>query len=160
METRLATRVAQGATISGLSSPTADFAFNAKKITNLADPVSPQDAATRKWVLDQLTALGVSSYPSSYTVVLNVGDIPSNIESWAATGDKDGTSIATSTSYTNQSGSQGYYTVNLRTSPTGPFGTGSYDVIVGLRSLRSGTPSTLDNDVSVPLVCNKTASSF
>ena len=31
----------------GQSSPTADIPFNGKKITNLANPVDPQDAATK-----------------------------------------------------------------------------------------------------------------
>jgi hypothetical protein len=45
-------RVTTGATasISDLSVPSADVAFNAKKITGLADPTSAQDAATKNYV--------------------------------------------------------------------------------------------------------------
>lgn len=45
----LATAASQ-ASLSDLSSPTANFDFNAKNITNLLDPVNAQDAATKNYV--------------------------------------------------------------------------------------------------------------
>lgn len=88
METRLGTRVATGSSLSSLGAPTTNFDFATNRLTGLGNPVNAQDAATRQWVLDQLSALGVSSYPSSYTIRINIGDIPSSIESLASTGDQ------------------------------------------------------------------------
>ncbi len=38
----------------GQSTVTADIPWNAKRLTNLADPVNPQDAVTKKYTTDRL----------------------------------------------------------------------------------------------------------
>jgi hypothetical protein len=43
----------------GQSSPTADIPFNAKKITNLADPVNIQDAVTKNYMLGSAATQGL-----------------------------------------------------------------------------------------------------
>lgn len=50
----------------------ADFSMNSFKITNLADPVNDQDAATKAWVLANLAStainfLDLTDTPSAYT---------------------------------------------------------------------------------------------
>jgi hypothetical protein len=44
--------VANGASLSNLIAPTADFSMGGFKVTNVAAPVNANDAANRQWVLD------------------------------------------------------------------------------------------------------------
>lgn len=48
--------------LSALAVPLTDVSFNSQKITNLADPLNPQDAATKKYVDD--VAQGLNVHPS------------------------------------------------------------------------------------------------
>ena len=50
--------------LNALAAPTADVTFNSYKITNLADPTSAQDAATKKYVDD--VAQGLNIHAASY----------------------------------------------------------------------------------------------
>ena len=46
--------------------------------------------------------MGISSYPATYMIRLEIGDVPSAIDGYAATGDKDSVSIlSTPPTYTN-----------------------------------------------------------
>lgn len=46
-----------------LANPTGPVSLNSQRITNLVDPSSPQDAATRAWVLSQVSALATGMTP-------------------------------------------------------------------------------------------------
>jgi hypothetical protein len=61
----LATTV-QGYRLDQFAAPTADVAFNSRKITGLADPTVSQDAATMGWVQTQVSnaAAGIDAKPS------------------------------------------------------------------------------------------------
>jgi hypothetical protein len=61
----LATTV-QGYSLSSFAVPTADVSWNSKKITNLADPTNPQDAATMSYVQTQVNnaAAGIDAKAS------------------------------------------------------------------------------------------------
>lgn len=50
------TAVRAGSSVSQLTAPAAPLAMNSQKITGLADPANPQEAATKKYVDDQLSA--------------------------------------------------------------------------------------------------------
>ena len=80
-------RVTAGASasLSELTAPSADFDFNAKKITNLADPVNPQDAATKNYV--DLNAQGLD--PKQSVKAASTG----NIASLSATATIDGVAL-------------------------------------------------------------------
>jgi len=58
--------VVQAYPLSAFAVPIANVPFNAKNITNLLDPVNPQDASTKNYVdvNIQLSTLGISSKPS------------------------------------------------------------------------------------------------
>lgn len=45
------TKVDAGASLSVLSSPTTNFSMANNRLTNLADPIGSQDAATKSWTL-------------------------------------------------------------------------------------------------------------
>ena len=52
LDSRINTRVANGASLSNLIAKTADFSMGGFKVTNVAAPVNANDAANRQWVLD------------------------------------------------------------------------------------------------------------
>lgn len=66
----LATAASQ-ASLSDLSSPSADFSFASNKLTNLADPTNPQDAATKYYV--DSVAQGLD--PKASCVVATTGNL-------------------------------------------------------------------------------------
>lgn len=45
------TKVDTGASLSVLSSPTTNFSLANNRLTNIADPINSQDAATKSWTL-------------------------------------------------------------------------------------------------------------
>jgi hypothetical protein len=51
VDDQIATRIANGSSLSALTSPTSDIAFGGFKITNLADPLNGKDATNKEWVL-------------------------------------------------------------------------------------------------------------
>ena len=62
------TTAASQASLSDLSSPTGDFSFANHKLTNLADPVSDQDAATKYYVDSVAQGLDVKASVKAATV--------------------------------------------------------------------------------------------
>ena len=92
--------------------------------------------------------MGVSSYPSTYCIRINVGDVPSIHESFDSTGDKDYASIVSTVQYVaTNSGIPAYFIVTFSGLP---FGTGNYEVLTSCKSLR-GSASGLDNDIATPV---------
>lgn len=60
VNTQLATKASTSTPLSSFAVPTANVSMNSKRITSLADPVDNGDAASRSWVLTQLSNLGIS----------------------------------------------------------------------------------------------------
>lgn len=54
VDTQVGLKVNTGASLSVLGAPTANFGFGDFRLKNLADPVDPQDAATRAWTLARI----------------------------------------------------------------------------------------------------------
>lgn len=106
-------------------------------------------------VVDLITA-GGSGFPSYYTFRINIGDVPSGVESFQSS-----SNIISNVSFTLYGDTNtGSYLVALAGYPFGSISGDGYEVILSVRSLRTGTPNNLDNDIYVPFVANRANLSF
>lgn len=71
----------QAYSLSTFAAPTADISWNSKKITNLADPVNPQDAGTKNYIDSavQSAAAGIDSKPSVRLTTAGANDTLSGL---------------------------------------------------------------------------------
>lgn len=80
----------RGYRLDQFAAPTAAVAFGSQRLTNLADPTSAQDAATRGWVVTQVeqSAAGISSKPPVRVVAV------ANVASLSGTPTVDGIALS------------------------------------------------------------------
>lgn len=106
-------------------------------------------------MVDLITA-GGSGFPSYYTFRINIGDVPSSVEAFQST-----SNIISNVSFTLYADTNiGSYLVALSGYPFGNISGDGYEVLLSVRSLRTGTPSALDNDIYMPIVANRANLSF
>lgn len=65
-----------GLQVANLAAPTSSFDMNSQKITDLSDPVGPQDASTKKYVDDSVT--GVNIFQGGYDAATNTPNLDNN----------------------------------------------------------------------------------
>lgn len=87
---------------------------------------------------------------------INIGDVPSGVESFQST-----SNIISNVTFTLFADNNiGSYLITLSSYPFGNISADGYEVILSVRSLRSGQPSALDNDYHYPFVANRGNLSF
>ena len=88
----------------------------------------------------------ISTYVPYYTFTINIGDIPSGVESYTSTNN-----VITNVQYINYGSNTGGYLCTVNSAAV--FGGADYSILLTYRSIR-GSISSSDNDLYTPVVGN------
>ena len=94
----------------------------------------------------------IATYVPYYTFSINIGDIPSGVESYTSTN-----GVITNVQYINYGSATGGYTCTVNSASV--FGGADYSIMLTYRSIR-GSSSSLDNDLVTPIISTYDKVSF